>query len=179
MGAPLNPSQKGDAGEYAAAAELAVRGWTVDMPRRGAKGIDLYARSPIGGRTCGVQVKTRSRGDFAFKPNLLELVDAIADEWVILVTLKDPGTRCDFHVVPRNHVTAALLAYKGYLDLEGKSWPRMMFGEAEFAGYREAWNLMERPAPDAAWGMPNWIAVALGEHNRDDVFDALPGLRRP
>jgi hypothetical protein len=169
--------QKGDAGEYAAAAELAIRGWMVDMPRRGARGIDLYGRSPEGHRTCGIQVKAQTRGDFAFGPDLLELAEPTADEWVILVTLTQPGERCQFYVVPRNHVTAGLLAYKGYCDAAGKAWPRMFFGPAEFAGYLEAWHLMDRPAREGPWAMPEWVATALGEHGRDDVFSAIPSIQ--
>ena len=71
----LSSAQKGEAGEYATAAEFAVRGWMVQMARRGARGIDLFAHSPIGERTCGVQVKTRASGDFQFSANLLELAE--------------------------------------------------------------------------------------------------------
>jgi hypothetical protein len=175
----LSTRQKGDAGEYAAAAELAIRGWMIVMADRGAKGIDLFAQSPVGERTCGVQIKTRASGDFHFSENLLTLAEPTADAWVILVTLTAPGERAHFFVIPRNHVSAGLLAYKGYRDAEGKTWPRMLFGEAEFTGYDEAWQLMHRPAHGAPWRMDGWVAEALDEHERDDVFAAIPTLPRP
>lgn len=170
--------QKGDAGEYAAAAELANLGWMVDMPRRGARGIDLYAHRHEGNRTCGVQVKARTKGDFQFDNNFLELAERSADAWVILVTLSPPGERSQFFVLPHNHVAAALIAYKGYTDANGKGWPRKVFGAHEFAGYTEAWALMEQPAQEAPWKMLDWVAEALTEHERYDVFDAIPTLTR-
>jgi hypothetical protein len=170
--------QKGDAGEYAAAAELANRGWMVDMPRRGARNIDLYAHRREGNRTCGVQVKARTRGDFQFDNNFLELAEPTADAWVILVTLSPPGGRSQFFVLPHNHVAAALIAYKGYRDANGKGWPRKMLGPHEFTGYTEAWALMEHPAQKAPWQMLDWVAEALAEHKRYDVFDAILTLRR-
>ena len=126
-----------------------------------------------------MQVKTRASGDFQFSPNLLELAEPTADEWVVLVTLGPAGERSHFFVVPRNHVTAGLLAYKGYLDAEGKAWPRIIFGDVEFPGYNEAWDLLDRPAHHARWGMADWVAEALVEHERDDVFAAIPTLPRP
>ncbi len=169
-----NTQQTGDAGEYAAAAELATRGWMVDMPRRGARHIDLYAHRREGNRTCGVQVKTRTKGDFQFDNDFLELAEPTADAWVILVTLSPPGERSQFFVLPHNHVAAALIAYKGYRDANGQGWPRKMLGPHEFTGYTEAWALMERPAQEAPWRMLDWVAEALTEHKRYDVVEAIP-----
>ena len=98
---------------------------------------------------------------------------------MILVTLKPAGERSHFFVVPRNHVTAGLLAYKGYLDADNKPWPGIIFGDAEYTGYDEAWDLLDRPAHQAPWAMADWVAEALGEHERDDIFAAIPTLPRP
>jgi len=146
----------------------------VDMPRRGARQIDLYAHHREGNRTCGVQVKTRTKGDFQFDDNFLELAEPTADAWAILVTLSPPGERSQFFVLPHNHIAAALIAYKGYTDANGKGWPRKMLGPQEFTGYTEAWPLMERPAQEARWRMLDWVGEALSEHKRYDVFEAIP-----
>jgi hypothetical protein len=154
MTVKLTNAQKGDAGEYAAAAELAARGWMVDLPRRGAKDIDLDAHSAAGARTAGIQVKTRASGDFALGENLMALADADAASWVVLVTLAPAGERSHFFVVPGNHVTAGMLAYAGGRPDGGAGWTRKYFGQAEFAGYDEAWDLMDTPAWRAPWRMP-------------------------
>ena len=65
MSVMLTSSQEGEAGEYAAAAELAARGWMVDRPYdRRSREIDWFAHSPSGARTIAVNVKARASGDF-------------------------------------------------------------------------------------------------------------------
>jgi hypothetical protein len=84
----------------------------------------------------------------------------MANGGVVLVTLASAGERSHFFVVPRNHVTAGLLACKGYLDGEGKAWPQIIFGDVEFPGYNEAWDLLDRLGREARWGMAEWVAEA-------------------
>lgn len=175
----LSASQAGEAGEYAAAAELAVRGWTVDLPRRGAAGIDLYARSPAGGRTCGIQVKAQRRvGDFDVG-GLASPVDRTADEWAILVTLKPAGTRSSFYVLPRNHPYAAITAVTESFHQQGKQIKRMMLGSGLWDGYLEKWELMTHPAVEAECLLPDWVTWTLAEASRDDVFGLIPTMERP
>lgn len=95
------------------------------------------------------------------------------------MTLAPAGERSHLFIVPRNHVTAGQLAYKGYLDAEGKAWPRIIFGDVEFRGYDEAWDLLNRPAHRARWGMADWVAEALVEHERDDIFAAITDPSTP
>ncbi len=156
------------------AAELAIRGWMVDLPRRGAPSIDLYAHRFQDSRTCGVQVKARSRGDFTLSDDLLTFADPAADSWVVLVTLGDAGSRSHFSVVPRNHVTLAMRAFQGHMDNEGKPWTRKMLGPQEFASYDEAWDLMERPANEAPYGLPGWVVDLLRAHDQTDALAIVP-----
>ena len=46
----------------------------------------------------------------------MEPAERTADEWVIVVALAPAGERSHFYVVPRNHLTAAIVAYAGTLE---------------------------------------------------------------
>lgn len=177
--AALNARQAGEAGEYAAAAELALRGWTVDLPRRGAAGIDLYARSPSDGRTCGIQVKAQRRGGDFDVGGLASPVGRTADEWAILVTLAPPGTRSSFYVMPRNHPYAAIAAVEESFQQQGKRLGRKMLGSGLWDGYAERWELMSQPAVEAECLLPDWVSWTLAEASRDDVFALIPTMPRP
>lgn len=152
----------GDAGEYAVAAELAVRGWTVDVPRRNQQGIDLYGYHNEQRRTVGVQVKTRlaSSKDFRFDESLLEPAPEV-DAWVVLVALAAPGTRSNFLVVPRQHVNAILRTFDRTVQERGKTWKALYMGAHEFARYDERWDSMQSPSSGAEWLMPDWVDQEL------------------
>jgi Holliday junction resolvase-like predicted endonuclease len=162
----------GDAGEYMAAAELTLRGWTVDMARRGARGVDLYAQHPSDGRVCAVQVKTRTGKDFTFDAGFLELVDPDADTWVILATFQPPEP-WRFTILPRNHAGAAVIAFNAYYDSQGKVWGRKLLGPQEFVGYDDAWELMDASARRAPWRMPAWVEDELRARGHKEVLAAV------
>ncbi len=155
------------------AAELALRGWTVDLPRRGQRGIDLYAYDVAQKRTCGIQVKTRglSSKDFRFDPGLLEPAARTADEWVVLVALAPPFSRSEFYVVPRSHVTAAMLTYAQGRSDKGAGWTARYLGPQEFTKYHERWDLMDRSAIEADWLMPSWVNIKFSAE-RETLRDA-------
>ncbi len=132
--ARLTGAQAGEAGEYAVVAELANRGWAVDLARRGRSHVDLYARPPADDRTCGVQVKAQQRaGDFTVT-GLASPTARQSDEWAILVTLPEPGTRGIFYVVPRNHAYAVITAIEGDFARHGKSSPFKAVGSGAWDG---------------------------------------------
>jgi hypothetical protein len=127
-------------------------------------------------RTCGIQVKTRSSGAFLLGDRLIRPVERNADEWVILVTLAKVGERSHFHVVPRNHVAAAMVAYAGSLDAS-RPWKAKYLGDDVFGGYDEAWPLMEHPAAEARWAIGDWYAKQLADQGREDIFALVLSAR--
>lgn len=177
--ARLTGAQAGEAGEYAVAAELANRGWTVDLARRGRSDVDLYARPPARDRTCGIQVKAQQRvGDFTVT-GLASPAAREGDEWAILVTLPEPGARATFYVVPRNHAYAVIAAIEGSFARQGKAFAFKAVGSGAWEGYEEGWELMDSPAIEAPWLMPDWVNWTLDEQGRDDLFELIPKLPRP
>lgn len=112
-----------------------------------------------------LQVKTRTSGGFHLAVS--DQAQAGANEWVILVSLGERGSRPAFSVVPRNHVVLVVRVLAAILEGQGRKWPRKLIGEHAFSRYRERWDLRETPAEQAPWMLPQW------------VFDGLPLYPQP
>jgi hypothetical protein len=156
----------GSAGLFAAAAELARWDWLVSQTIGGAARTDLLAQyTGAGHQTAAIQVKTRTSGDSHLA--VTDPATASANEWVILVSLGDRGSRPAFNIVPRNHVVLVVRVLAAILEGQGRKWTRKLIGEHEFCRYRECWDLMTAPAAEAPWMLPPW------------VFDGLPLYPQP
>jgi len=155
----------GSAGLFAAAHELARYDWLISPTFGSAARTDLLGQHTETDLTAAIQVKTRTRGDFHL--NVSDQAPPGANEWVVLVSLGQRGTRPAFNIVPRTHVCLVVRVFGAILEGQGKPWPRKLIGEHEFCRYRGAWETMSRPAEDAAWMLPQW------------VFDWLPQYPQP
>lgn len=162
----------GSAGLYAAAYELARLQWLVSPTFGNAARTDLLAQcadEPTR-QTAAIQVKTRTSGDFH-----LDISDGSppgANEWVILVSLPSArDARPGFCVVPRNHVCTVVVVLGAILESQRKPWPRKLIGEHEFKDYEDKWELMNAPASDAPWWLPQWVFDGL--HLAGDSLDVL------
>lgn len=122
------------AGVHMVGAQLSLRGFEVAATGRGAKRTDLLAQR-ADGTSCGVQVKTRSRGDFHMGSTAFEPSQEGADEWFVLVNCPTPSAWPTFNVVPRNHVVAMMRVFNTISDERGKPWKRKALGEQEFANF--------------------------------------------
>lgn len=155
----------GSAGLFAAAAELARNDWLVSPTFGGAARTDLLAQHTELKLTAAIQVKTRTGGDFHLPVS--DHAPPGANEWVILVSLGEHGTRPGFDVVPRNHVCLVVRVLGSILESQGRAWPRKLIGEQEFERYRERWDLMNASSEQAPWMQRQW------------VFDGLPLYPQP
>jgi len=157
----------GSAGLFAAAYELAREGWLVSPTFGNAARTDLLAQHSETDLTAGIQVKTRTSGDFD-----LDVWDASppgANEWVILVSLGQRNTRPGFNVVPRNHACLVVRVLGAILEEQGRRWPRKLIGEQEFNRYGGSWELMTRQAHEAPWMLPTWVFDGLARHPQADL----------
>jgi len=72
-----------------------------------------------------------------------------ANEWVVLVSLKDPGPH-DFYVIPRDHAWATVQATM-------PDNTRGLIGPQEFPDYQGRWDLLEQPAQSVEWKVQSWV----------------------
>lgn len=159
----------GASGVHLVAAKLCLWGWQVASTGRGAARTDLLAQRPDGS-SCAIQVKTRSSGDFHVGAKALEASPVGADEWYVLVNCPTADKWPTFNVLPRNHLVAAARVFDATCAARGKSWSRKMLGEQEFAGYRDAWDLIDTPASKVRiWRMPDWVTGGLREYPQPDL----------
>jgi len=158
----------GSAGLFAAAAELARWDWLVSPTFGNAKRTDLLAQHTAIQRTAAIQVKTRARGDFQL--DVFDHAPPDANEWVVLVTLGERGTQPAFNVVPRNHVCLVVRMVAALKESEGKSWPRKVITEREFARYRGCWELMTAPAEEAPWMLRQWVFDYLANYPQPELL---------
>jgi hypothetical protein len=160
----------GLAGVHLVAGKLCLLGWSVAATARGAKRTDLLAQRPDGS-SCAIQVKTRSSGDFHVGAGALDASPKGADEWFVLVNCPTGEAWPMCNVLPRNHLVAAARVFKAWHDDEGKPWSRKLLGEQEFAGYRDAWKLMDKPAPKVRqWRMPDWVTDGIRDYPQPDLW---------
>jgi hypothetical protein len=75
-----------------------------------------------------------------------------ANEWVVLVSLAPDG-RHEFFVVPRDVVFATVQANRIAFDDPS----RIRMGPEEYANYRDAWELLQRPSWQAPWHLRAWV----------------------
>ncbi len=141
----------GHTGALHAGAQLSHRGWIVSLTLAGAPRTDLFSQHPDDpSRLLAVQVKAEQGGGFFLDEDLAETV-AADDEWFILVSLREPGSRPTFFVLPRAHVAAAVGTAKACF----KSRYRQL-GHRNFSDYAESWDQLLRPSSNAAWRLPRW-----------------------
>lgn len=67
---------------------------------------DVLAQRLDPSRLAAIQVKTRTSGDFQVGKGAEEPSPPGSDEWYVLVGLGEVGTRPDFFIVPRDHMSA-------------------------------------------------------------------------
>ncbi len=93
-----------------------------------------------------------------------------ADEWYVLVNCPTLEAWPSFNVLPRNHLVAAARVFQAMCDDEGRTWSRKVLGEHEFAGYRDAWELMNTPSGKVRdWRMPEWVTDGLRDYPQPDL----------
>lgn len=162
MPAGRHQTQTGAAGAFLVAAELSLRGWPASVTFGNTKRTDLLAQVGDHLLPVAVQVKTKGEKSRDFRlASLTQLSPSGANEWVVLVALH-ADARADFFVVPRDHVVASVVAVMHALPKN--SWGAL--GPQEFAGYQDAWSLMERPARAAKWSVQPWVLDVLEEMER-------------
>ena len=152
----------GAAGAYSVAAELSLRGWIASLTWGNAPRTDILAQRLEPPLTAAIQVKTRLKGDFQVGVSGEQPAPARSNEWYALVSLRGPGERPDFYLVPRNHMSAFI--FVGFrMWVAGAPSRRNPAGRARtfkpdvFAGYKEKWALLDRPASQAPWRLPDWV----------------------
>jgi hypothetical protein len=146
----------GAAGEYFVAAELSLRGWLATVTIKNAPGTDVLAQNLESGLVVSIQTKAASYGN-KFQLNAKsEQITLSENDWYVLVKLHEQRTRPTFYVVPRNDVAAAIYAMQvRWMKVPARSGKphksttlRVIAGK-HFAGYEEAWELLEHPASAA------------------------------
>lgn len=144
----------GDAGAFLVAAELAKREWPSALTTAGTARTDILAQLGKERKLpAAIQVKTKSAGSKDFQPgSVREPAARHANEWVVLVALEANAPH-RFYVVPRDVVVATVQA----IDLAFDAPSRVFLGEHEYHGYLEAWGLLEAPAWEAPWRLPEWV----------------------
>ena len=176
-----NSAITGATGLYYAAAALSERGWLVTPTLGNAPRTDLLVQHPDQHRAVAIQVKTKTGKDFQLGG--VDPSPVGADEWCLLIALREVGERPTIYVVPRNHASAvAHLAYEATRlsrIREGHTVPphdRRFAGEQEFLGYKEAWHLLDGEADAVPTSLlPDWIWDWLKDPEVD-LPETHPGL---
>ena len=138
---------------FLVAAELARHGWPASVTYGNTPRTDVLGA--VGARQIPVAIQVKTKGE---RSRDFQLGGVAAgsprgvNEWVVLVALY-VAAPADFYVVPRNHVAATVLAVLE--DRPGNT--RGMLGPQEFEGYRDEWELMERPAEQVPWRGQGWV----------------------
>ncbi len=152
----------GAAGTFYVAGELAQRGWNASLTMGNAERTDLVAQLPDGSRLAAIQVKTRKSGSFQLGSRSESWAPG-ENEWFVLCSLKDPDERPDFYVIPRLQIAAFIfVGYRAWLAAPGKRGQKRnatamrTVQPAELSPYLEQWDLLNRPAEEAAWNLPDW-----------------------
>ena len=170
----------GAAGAYFAAAELSHRGWIASLTWGNTPRTDILAQSLDPPILVAVQVKARDTGDFQLGVHGEDPSTPGTNEWYILVSLGDVGARPDYYVVPRDHVSAlAHIGYRTWLAEPGRggrkrnAHSKRDHTPEDFAGYHEAWELLEAPASKAPWRLDEWLWDEVDVHG---LPEGHPGL---
>jgi hypothetical protein len=152
----------GAAGVYSVAAELSVRGWIASLTWGNAPRTDILAQRLDPPLVAAIQVKTRLTGDFQVGKSGEKAAPADSNEWYVLVSLREPGERPDFYVVPRNHMSAFI--YVGFRRWVADAPSRRninstarTFKPDAFSEYKEAWERLNNPASTALCHLPEWV----------------------
>jgi len=143
----------GDRGAFLVAAEFAKRQWPAALTTAGTSRTDLLAQVGEAKLPAAIQVKTKSPRSKDFQPGgVRHPAPRWANEWVVLVALGDADDH-RFFVVPRDVVVATVQAFL----LAFKNPSRVVLGEQEYDGYRDAWDLLQKPSWQAPWRLPEWV----------------------
>ncbi|MBF0408959.1 MAG: aspartate ammonia-lyase [Candidatus Riflebacteria bacterium] len=139
----------GVAGEYLVAGELSLRGYIASITLRNSRGIDIIASNADATRSVSVQVKTNSYGSDKWILNQKAEKFHSDNHYYIFVSLKDPGERPDYYIVPSivvaNYVSSSHSEWLKGVKSDGT--PRKDSGIRNFKDqqkeFLEAWNLIK------------------------------------
>ena len=106
--ARLKHDMAGNAGVMFVAAELCRRGVIALPTARNTEGVDLIAAEPRGGKSVGIQVKTRQHGEKKWLLSKKGESLKSATLFYVFVNLGLPGAVAEFHVVPSAVVARTL-----------------------------------------------------------------------
>lgn len=149
---PVASAITGHTGVLHAGAQLSHRGWVVSLTLAGAPRTDIFAQQALPpGRLVAVQVKAEQGGGFFLGPELAQSSHEEADEWFVLVSLREPAASPAFFILPRAHIAAAVGTA---LACFGSSYRQL--GAQNFEGYAGCWESMESAPLDAPWRLPRW-----------------------
>jgi hypothetical protein len=136
------------------AAELSVRGWDVSFTGSGSSRYDLLAVR------CGhaVHVRCKTAGEDDRLTVGLDFEQPRRDhapdrEWVIFVTLRPPGRRPVFHVLPRR-IAVTVIWYAARHAVPGRQLPDRAPRPVPFDDlrwFREAWGLLAFAPGGVPW----------------------------
>lgn len=154
----------GAAGAYLVAGELSLLGWVASLTWGNAPRTDILAQRLDPPLTAAFQVKTKTTGDFQVGMDAEKVAPPGSNEWYVLASLNKAGARPDYFILPRNHMAALIyIGYRAWLagtnphGRPRKEGTRRAFNAGEFASYHEQWDLLDAPADDAPWLLPQWV----------------------
>jgi hypothetical protein len=164
----------GSAGEHFVCSVLAQLGWAAALTREGVAHADVLAvRASAERQMIEVQVKTKSWNRRPKWPMGHWMEPSASNrQWYVFVLLApDPGERPTCFVVPHDHVTAGThLGHQAWrtdpaVPAGKRNTPltRTMAGIDLWERYKEAWELLEKPADEAQIRLPMWLRPLIDE----------------
>lgn len=180
-------AQTGAAGAYYTAAQLSQRGWAASLTVGNMPRTDLVAQEMgPSARLIAVQCKAANAGG-SFQVGLRGELPSPpgSNEWYVFIELFEPDRRPSFYVVPRNVVAAfAWVGHRAWLTGTRRDGSPRRNGSMrsiqahEFAAYREQWDLLDAPADEAPYMLPEWFFGWLDDP-RVGLPDEHPGITNP
>lgn len=176
-------SRTGAAGAFHTAAQLAQRGWDASLTLGNAPRTDIVAQHADGQRLIAVQCKASLTSSFLLSKSCEAASPPGRDEWFVLIALRDPGSRPDFYVVPRDVMSACVFvghhawlagSSKAGVPHKDSSTRNVMAGTLSV--YRERWELLDGPAADVPCWLPDWV---FDWTPRVGLPDEHPGISKP
>jgi len=153
------------AGEHWTCSAMAQHQWAVALTRDGLERADILAVHSTAGTMVEVQVKATSArpvGNWLLGLKAQQPART-KHEWFVLIVLgADPTDVPRAYVVPRDHVAAAAwISHQDWLTepdvkpgTRNTGLDRARVKETVFEAYRNRWDLMEHPTPNAPVLLP-------------------------
>jgi hypothetical protein len=186
------------AGEYWVCSVLATLGWAAALTRDGLERTDVLAAHTETGQQISIQVKAASPASKNWRVNTKAQMPQRhgQEEWFVFVSLTEPGWSAPVgYVVPRDHAAAgAVIAWKNWKlpvvpplrSRAGTGLEQARMTRTDLAGYKDRWDLLDRPTREVQVLLPTWMREAAGRLGLSPELDEahpwhkqLPDWRMP